>query len=86
MKLFSITADLSKPYSEWEAGFISHQPKREAAGIVDVAHGKIEGQEAILVVLKAESQATLDAFMAAQGESIQENGHVMESTQITVAE
>ena len=86
MKLFSITADLSKPYSEWEAGFVSHQPKRQAAGIVDVAHGKIEGQEAILVVLKAPDRATLTAFMEAQGDSISETGHVLETTQMTVAE
>ena len=85
MKTFIVTADLSKPYEQWEEGFLDHSDIRAEFGIEDVFHGQIEDEERIVVILRAESQDALDDLMETHGDMIAENGHVLESTEIIVA-
>lgn len=84
MKTFIILADITSNYADWQTAFINHQPVREAAGITDLAHGQVEGDSKVGVVLQAESMAVMDAFMAAEAETMAATGHVLESTTITV--
>jgi hypothetical protein len=85
MKTFIITADLNKPYEQWEEGFLDHADIRSDFGIEDVFHGQVEGEEKLLVILQAESQDALDELMQTHGDMIAETGHVLESTEIIVA-
>ena len=86
MKTFVITAEINKPYSEWKAGFDGHRAVREQHGISEVYAGRIVDEQRVVVVLQAESQAALDDMMRAEADKISATGHVVESTQIIVAE
>ena len=85
MKTFIITADLSRPYEQWEEGFLDHADIRAEFGIEDVWHGQIEDEEKLLVILRAESQDALDDLMQTHGDMIAQTGHVLDSTEILVA-
>ncbi|HEY7805432.1 MAG TPA: DUF3764 family protein [Orrella sp.] len=85
MKTFIVTAELSKPYEQWEEGFLDHADLRAEFGIEDVFHGQIEDEERIVVILRAESQDVLDDLMQTHADEIAQNGHILESTEVIVA-
>jgi hypothetical protein len=85
MKTFIITAELSKPYEEWEEGFLAHQDIRAEFGIEDVLHGQVEDENMMVVVLRAESQDALDDLMEEHADEIAETGHILDTTEILVA-
>lgn len=84
MKTFVIHAQLNKPYEQWESAFLDHQPIRQAHGIEDVLHGKVDGEQQMMVVLRAADRSVLDRLMQESANEIASTGHDLESTAITV--
>lgn len=86
MKTFVLKAKLLRPYVEWERLFDVHEPVREAFGISLVYRGKVVDEDAILIVLQAESATSLDRLIEQESDYIERCGHDITSTEITVAE
>ena len=84
MKTFVIQANLNKPYAQWEEAFLEHQAVRSDFGIEDVLHGQVEGEQQMVVVLRAADMQVLNQLMHKHAADMAATGHDLDSTVITV--
>ena len=85
MPMIIMNAKLDKPYDDWVRTFDQHQSLRTAVGIKDIYRGhELSDSNTIHVVMSVPSMEIMDAFMKEHAEFIENAGHNLESTQVTV--
>ncbi|MFG1430264.1 hypothetical protein V5F44_06545 [Xanthobacter sp. V2C-8] len=79
---------LSKPFAEWQAVFLAHAAARRAAGIEDVMHAPVIGEQAVVYVVRtADPRAVHDMTFSPEARAVLEaSGHVPGSERYLVCD
>ena len=82
MKTQVMTFNISNTFEEWVESFDSHRELQAAAGMTPLFRGRHEDDpQKICVVIQAEDDAKVAAFMAENEASILESGHILHTTE-----
>jgi hypothetical protein len=77
--------EITNTFAEWEQSFYSMMNDARAAGIYEMYHGhEADNSKKCMVVALIKSPKIMDDFFKSQATRMNDSGHILESTKITI--